>query len=235
MALLYSPVDGSQLAEPFSLFPRSAFLMIHDNDRVAAVEARMQAIAREEIESARFEARAASELKRTGDFLAKIIGMIRGCGFGIAIFSDATPPATMANIFFEVGYCLALGKPTFLLVAGDSAPSDFVRSEWISYDHKDERLFRSSVRKALSEMEEYGRFLETIASAAEDAEEMNPELAFEGFKRAYLISGRGEALDGIRRVHTRLAGNRSDAEIGRMMRSYRRKLSDDMRTFMKLG
>jgi hypothetical protein len=109
MALLYSPLDGSELNEPVQPYPRSAFLMIHDNDRVSAVEARMQVIAREELMAAGFDAKAASGLRRSGDFLSKIIRMIRGCGFGIAIFSDATPPRTIANIFFEVGYCLALG------------------------------------------------------------------------------------------------------------------------------
>jgi nucleoside 2-deoxyribosyltransferase len=121
MPLLYSPIDGSEMEEAVSLFPRSAFLMIHDNNRVSAIEAQMQAIAREELEAAKFQSKAASDIRRAGDYLSKIIRMIRGCGFGIAIFSDATPPRTLANIFFEVGYCLALGKPTFLVLAGEHA------------------------------------------------------------------------------------------------------------------
>src|SRR4051812_10187703 len=101
MPLLYNPLDGSELDEPVQPYPRAGFLMLHDNDRVSTVEARMQEIAREELKAAGFEARAASELRRSGDFLSKIIRMIRGCGFGVAIFSDVTPPRTLANIFFE--------------------------------------------------------------------------------------------------------------------------------------
>ena len=49
MPLLYSPLDGSELDEPVQPYPRSAFLMLHDNDRVAGVEARMQQSRREEL------------------------------------------------------------------------------------------------------------------------------------------------------------------------------------------
>jgi len=224
------------MEEAVSLFPRSAFMMIHDNDRVSAVEARMQAIVREELESANFQAKAASDVRRAGDFLAKIIRMIRGCGFGMAIFSDVTPSRTLANIFFEVGYCLALGKPTFLVLAGDNAaPSDFVRSEWINYRPEDEPNFRRSVQDALTEMGEYGNFLEKLALSAEDAEEVNPELAYERFKRAYLVSGRPESLDGIRRIHNRVRLARADVETGVLMRSYRRKLSDEISHFVKIS
>jgi nucleoside 2-deoxyribosyltransferase len=224
------------MEEAVSLFPRSAFLMIHDNNRVSAIEAQMQAIAREELEAAKFQSKAASDIRRAGDYLSKIIRMVRGCGFGIAIFSDATPPRTLANIFFEVGYCLALGKPTFLVLAGEhAAPSDFVRSEWIAFTPDDEPGFRKSIQGALAEMNEYGHFLEKLALSAEDAEEVNPELAYERFKRAFLVSGREEARDGIRRVHTRIRTAKADTDIGLLMRSYRRKLSDEIGHFLKIG
>lgn len=235
MALLYNPLDGSELDEPVQPYPRSAFLMIHDNDRVAAVEARMQLIAREELANAGFEARAASGLRRSGDYLSKIIRMIRGCGFGVAIFSDATPPRTIANIFFEVGYCLALGKPTFLLLAGPgAAPSDFVRSEWIEYKHGEEGRFRQAVREACSGIDEYNDYLLGLALSAEDAEEMNPEVTFEWFKRSYLLSGGDAARDGIGRLKTKVRAARSDEEVGILMKSSRRKLSDEIAHFERL-
>jgi hypothetical protein len=235
MPLLYSPVDGSEMEELVSPFPKSAFLMIHDNDRVAAIEATMQQLVREELAERGFTAKAASEVRRSGDFLAKIIRLIRGCGFGIAIFSDATPARTLANIFFEVGYCLALGKPTFLVVAGETAaPSDFVRSEWIGFTPGKEAEFRNALREALEEMKEYGLFLEKLAAAAENAEEVNPELAFERFRRAYLVSGRQQALDGISRIHRRVRTAKSDAQLGALFSSYRRKLSDDVANFIRL-
>ncbi len=192
----------------------------------------MQAIAKEELKKAGFESRAASDLRRSGDFLSKIIRMIRGCGVGVAIFSDATPPRTLANIFFEVGYCLALGKPTYLLLAGkNAAPSDFVRSEWIEYRDREEDQFRRAVEEAFAEIDEYAKYVETLAFAAEDAEEMDPELAFERFRRAYLVSKSKSAQDGIKRVQTKLRVARKDGEIGLLMRSARRRLLDEVTHF----
>ena len=160
MALLYNPVDGSELNEPVTLYPRTAFLMLHDNDRAATIEVRMQEIARDELQSKQFDVKSASDLRRSGDYLAKIIRIIRGCGFGVAVFSDATPPKTLANIFFEIGYCLAIGKPTYLLLAGDQAvPSDFVRSEWINFDPSNEPAFREELAQAVSEIDQYGQYL----------------------------------------------------------------------------
>jgi hypothetical protein len=162
--------------------------------------------------------------------------MIRGCGFGVAIFSDATPPRTIANIFFEVGYCLALGKPTFLILAGeDAAPSDFVRSEWIEYRPDKEGEFRGSVRNAFSGMDDYHEYLMGLALSAEDAEEMNPEVTFEWFKRAYLLSGSSAARDGVRRLKQRVRQAKTDEEVASLMRSFRRKLSDEIAHFERIS
>ena len=103
MPLLYNPIDGTEIEELVRPYPRTAFLMFHDNDRVSAIEARMHAIVREQLAAADFQAKAASDVRRTGDYLAKIIRLIRGCGFGVAVFSVVTPPKTLANIFFEIG------------------------------------------------------------------------------------------------------------------------------------
>jgi nucleoside 2-deoxyribosyltransferase len=235
MPLLYGPLDNSEMNELVQPFPRTAFLMIHDNDRVAAVEATMQRIVREELASAGFDSKAASQVRRAGDFLAKIIRLIRGCGFGIAIFSDATPPSTLANIFFEVGYCLALGKPAYLVLAGaGAAPSDFVRSEWIEFEPQNEASFRRSLKETLAGVDEYGRFLEDIARSAEEAEEMNPELAYERFRRAYLVSQSDRALEGVRRILARLRAAKTDAAAAHLLRSYRRNLVDEIANFHRL-
>ena len=161
--------------------------------------------------------------------------MIRGRGFGVAMFSDVTPSRTLANIFFEFGYCLALGKQTFLLVAGqNAAPSDFVRSEWIMFEPGKEEPFRRSLAEAFSGVDEHSKFLEELALTAEDAEELDPEIAYERFKRAYLESGSNVARDGIARIRTKLRVASGDAEIGVLMRSYRRKLLDEVGHFERL-
>jgi nucleoside 2-deoxyribosyltransferase len=235
MPLLYSPIDGSELDGAVRLYPKTAFLMIHDNDRVSEIEAVMQRIVREEIKAAGFRVLSAIDVSRSGDFLLKIIRLIQGCGFGIAVFSDVTPPKTLANIFFEIGYCLALGKPTQLVLAGEAAaPSDFVRSEWIQHSG-DEAAFRKSLQAFAQNMVEYGEFLHSLALTAEEAEELDPELAFERFKRAYLISGNAGALDGVRRIHKKLRGLTEAVEIGAVMRANRRNLSDEIGRFLRLA
>ena len=139
MALLYSPIDGSELSSHTVLYPRTAFLMLHDNIHVSPIERDIQQAVRESLATSGFRVISATDVSRSGDFLHKIISLIQGCGFGIAVFSSATPPKTLANIFFEVGYCLALGKPTQLILSGeDASPSDFVRTEWISHNGGEE-------------------------------------------------------------------------------------------------
>lgn len=194
----------------------------------------MQEIVQEELAAADCGVKTAAGARGTGDFLSKIIHLIRGCGFGIAIFSDATPPKTLANIFFEVGYCLALGKPTHLILAGENAaPSDFVRTEWIQFDPTNEDALRKSLRSAFSDLEKYGRYLEDLALAAEDAEEPDPELAFERFKRAFLVTKSEPALDGVERVFKKVRAARGDPEVANLLRSYRRKISDEIAHFKR--
>lgn len=233
----YSPIDGSELDGAIELFPRTAFLMLHDNKLASRLESDAQKITREELKKSNIDIKIASGLPRTGDYLLKIIRMIQGCGLGIAVFSEATPAYTLANIFFEVGYCLALGKPTQLILCGDAdAPSDFVRSEWIRFrDTSEEDYFRKNLSKFCQTVDQYGDFILDIAITAEDAEEMDPELAYERFKRAYLYSGKQEAIDGIRRIH-RKTKNLSDLnKIGRLMNSNRRNLSDGITQFLRLA
>lgn len=235
MPYLYSPIDGSELDGAAQLYPKTAFLMLHDNNRVSEIEARMQRIMRDEMAEAGFGIISATDVSRSGDFLQKIISLIQGSGFGIAIFSDVTPPRTLANIFFEVGYCLALGKPTQLVLAGEgAAPSDFVRSEWIHHSG-DDSAFKDALRAFLASMEEYGDFLHSLALTAEDAEELDPELAYERFKRAYLISGDPKSLDGIQRLYKRVRGITDASRIGELMRARRRNLSDEMNRFLRLA
>jgi hypothetical protein len=128
-----------------------------------------------------------------------------------------------------------LGKPTFLLLAGsDAAPSDFVRSEWIAYKQDEEEAFRSAVRDAFVGVDDYNQYLVDLALSAEEAEEMNPEVTFEWFKRAYLLSGSEAARDGVGRLKTKVRAAKTDEEVGALMKSFRRKLSDEIAHFERL-
>ena len=77
--------------------------MLHAGDAAAPIEQQMVADVRTILANLGLGAIAATEVPGTGDFLGKIIDLIRGCGFGIAVYSDVTPPKTLGNIFFGIG------------------------------------------------------------------------------------------------------------------------------------
>lgn len=209
--------------------------MLHDNDRVSEVEAGMQKIVREQLGDAGFNVISASDIKRTGDYLHKIIALIQGCGIGVAVFSDATPPRTLANIFFEIGYCLALVKPTQLgAFWRRRRPSDFVRTEWIEFDGNED-AFRNRVREYAAIMVQYGDYLFNLALTAEEAEEPELAVTFERFKRAYLVDGSQKSLDGVRRLQKKLRGLNKIPEIGKAMKTTRRNLSDEITGFIRMA
>ena len=124
----------------------------------------------------------ATDVGGTGDYLEKIIGLIRGCGIGVAVFSEATPPATLANIFFEVGLCLMFGRPVILAKTAEAkTPSDFVRTEWVAR-YEDEGQFRTNLLATLDTLRgEVVCYYRSIAEVAIDADEIDYELAFERF------------------------------------------------------
>jgi hypothetical protein len=183
--------------------------MLQLGGRIAPAEETMATIVREILTNQRFTALTAAEVRRTTDFLHKIIDLIRGCGFGIAVFSDRTPARTLANIFFEIGVAAMLGKPVQLIWAGrnpkgTAAPTDFIRTEWIRYVVGEEGRFRDEVADAVSQIGEGATFYRQIGDVALNAPEPDLELAFERFKQAVLIADDDEARERINGVRDRL-------------------------------
>jgi hypothetical protein len=189
---------------------------------------------REALARANFEVVTAGDVRRTGDYLHKIINLIRGCGFSVAIFSDRTPPKTLANIFFEVGLAGMLGKPVQLVLNGENpAPSDFVRSEWISYKRGEEPALRAALDESLEQMNALAGFYRDIGEVALEAERPDLELAFERFKQGVLIGNDAQSRDGVRSVQNRLV----DARIveGRDdMATHRDRLFKSVSAFLRL-
>lgn len=149
----------------------------------------------------RFAAVTAGDVRGTGDYLMKIVNLIRGCGFAVAVFSDRTPARTLANIFFEVGVAGVLGKPVQLVLAGvNSAPSDFVRTEWIAYKPRRLAKLRADLRASLIRIGELSQYYLKIGDVALEAERPDLELAFERYRQAVLIGDDDEARGGIARV-----------------------------------
>ena len=67
------------------------------------------------------------------------MGLIRGTGFAIAIFSHETRFTAMAKITLELGFAALCGKPLIIVKSSEAkAPSDFVRTDWIDYRSNEE-------------------------------------------------------------------------------------------------
>jgi hypothetical protein len=94
---------------------------------------RLQNTVRNAIEEAGFRVARRNDAVRPGAELASsILDGIREADLIIADVSRPNP-----NVFYEMGFAHALGKPTFLLFdirSGSSLPSDLAGLEYITYD-----------------------------------------------------------------------------------------------------
>jgi hypothetical protein len=183
---------------------------------------------------ANFSAVTAGDVRGTGDYLHKILNLIQGCGFAVAVFSDRTPAKTLANIFFEVGMAGVLGKPVQLVLTGENpAPSDFVRSEWITYRRGEEVALRTALGESLERINELAAYYREIGQVALEAAQPDLELVFERFKQAVLIGGDQTARDGIGRLRDLLVEARA-VEGRDDMASHRERLHKSVSEFLRL-
>lgn len=181
-----------------------------------------------------FNSVTASDIRGTGDYLHKIIGLIQGCGFAVAVFSDRTPPKTLANIFFEVGMAGVLGKPIQLVLTGENpAPSDFVRSEWIAFRRGEEPAFRLALDDSLRRIGDLTGYYRALGDVALQADRPDLELVFERFKQSVLIGNDVAARDGVVAVRTALIAARA-VEGRDDMASHRERLFRSASEFLRL-
>lgn len=189
MPLIFSPLSEDILEGPFKPNPRSVFVMRQLGTNVDQGDNAMFQTVDDVLHEMEFKPFTAASQRRQKDFLDKIIHMIRGSGFGVAIFSEHTPAKTLANIFFEVGVCALLGKPTILVKTEQaSAPSDFVRTEWVSCIGGDTDKLAEDLGDSVRSLIELADYFETLGDIASDADQLDPELAFERYKQAILIA-----------------------------------------------
>jgi hypothetical protein len=208
--LIFSPADLGELYQPFQPRPRTAFLMIQLGGEILPSIKHMTEVARHVLADLRFNAVTAADVRGTSDYLVKIIDLIRGCGFGVAIFGDRTPARTLGNIFFEIGVAGVLGKPVQLLLTGRNpkvspAPSDFVRTEWIRYTDGESAHFEQEFRAAVTHIAAAAQYYRQLGNLALTAPIPDLELAFERFKQAVLIGDDAEARLRISQIRDRLA------------------------------
>jgi hypothetical protein len=139
------------------------------------------------------------------DFLERILGLIRGTAFTVAIFSEDTRPTAMANIALELGFASMCGKPLVIVKSkAASPPSDLTRTDWIEYDSTDEPRFRRKLNQALDELDELAGFTESLLDVALEAPAMDCAVAFERASKAFLLTGEPRFLESAEEIARRL-------------------------------
>ena len=232
MALVFSPVTQDVIDGPYQPRPRHAFLMLHSGARRSRLDRELEDDVVAALSETGLTAIQATDVAGTGDYLEKIIGLIRGCGLGVALFTEATPAPTLANIFFEVGLTLTFGRPVVLAKTAEATtPSDFVRTEWVAR-YQDAEQFRANLVETFSRLQtEVATFYRSIAEVAMDAEEVDYELAFERYVQAVLIGGDANDKAQIEKIYEALRGRSSGDE---RMEAARKRLSTAVGRFVRM-
>lgn len=127
------------------------------------------------------------------DYLLTIWTLAVSCPVGVAIVHESISSATMANIYYELGWMQAYGRETVVVKIGDpKLPSDLVRTEYIALDSRFAVNFRRFIR-SLSERAGYYEQLAGLLRA-------NPLLAIDYLRRAYLLTGKQELRREAKRI-----------------------------------
>jgi hypothetical protein len=232
MAIIFSPLANEEMTGAFKPLPGCAFVMMHSAKAIAPIEREIEKRVNAALRKKGFRTTKATGAFGTKDYLDKIVQLIRGCGFGLAIFSEFTPAKTLANIFFEIGICYVLGKDVIMVKTREApVPSDFVRNEWIEFDPADDLGFANSLQRACDAIRENASFYMKLGEIAVEAVDTDYELAFERFKQAALLVKNDSALDKIKRISARLAALSSASPDAR---SYFKRLKSEIDRFVKL-
>ncbi len=165
------------------------------------------------------------------DFLERILGLIRGTAFTVAIFSEDTRPTAMANIALELGFASMCGKPLVIVKSKLAPPpSDLTRTDWIEYDAADDIRFRRKLNQALDELDELAAFTRALLEVALDAPAMDCAVAFERASKAFLLTKESRFLDSAEVIAHRLEESAKGDKVADLAR-----VRDEVLMFVKQG
>ena len=220
MPLVFSPLSEDILSNPpRRLFPGHAFVMRQIGEP-PAIDERMATIVSEVFSARGVPTKDADASTGGGDFLERILGLIRATGFTVAIFSHETRANAMANITLELGFAAMCGKPLIIVKSKEAkAPSDFTRTDWIEYDEPGEARFRRKLDQALDTIEEVGAFEQFLLDTAMDARSMDCAIALERASKAFLLTSDERMIEKAERIGERLddaGANDSIADLERL-------------------
>lgn len=206
MPLVFSPLSEDILSNPpRRLFPGHAFVM-RQIGQPPAIDRRMAEIVEEVFVARGVRTKDADASTGGGDFLERILGLIRATGFTVAIFSHETRANAMANITLELGFAAMCGKPLIIVKSKEAkAPSDFTRTDWIEFEEADEARFRTKLNQAIDTIEEVGAFEDFLLDTAMDAKSIDCAIALERASKAFLLTNDQRMIDKAERIGERLA------------------------------
>jgi hypothetical protein len=231
VALVFSPLSEELLQlPPAALFPRHAFVM-RQLGNPPALDRDITDIVGEVCEERGFGVKDASASTGSKDFLERILGLIRGTGLTIAIFTHETRTTALANIALELGFAAMCGKPLIIVKSQEAtAPSDLTRTDWIEYTPEDKDAFRTKIRQALQQADEVAEYQEMLLDIALEAPLPDCAVAFERANKAFLLTGEAGLLDKAEAIRLRLAEARENPHLTDLGR-----LHDEVAAFIRQG
>jgi hypothetical protein len=195
LPLVFSPLSEEVLdSPPKRLHPRCAFLMRQIGD-APALDLRMVELLAQVFEGRGITILDAGASTGGKDFLERILGLVRGTAFTVAVFSHETRSTAMANIALELGFAAMCGKPLMILKSKEAkAPSDLTRTDWIDYEPADEDAFKAKIALAIDGVEDLAGLEETVLEVALAAPVMDCAVALERVTKAFLITANEDLI-----------------------------------------
>lgn len=180
--IIYSPITGEVLTSSIKFEPRSCFIMTQIGGTKTKELEEIRLAIKSFLKSINYNEVDASSYVTGRDFLEKIWKKILAVPVGIAILTSDMSLTTVANIFYELGLLDALGKESIVIKSKSfKIPSDFVRTEYISYDKE----FKLNIKKFFENVFEREKHYSLMSELMEE----DIVLSIDYLKRAYLISG----------------------------------------------
>ncbi len=180
--IVYRPTDGEAHTVPVAMRCRTCFLMTQLGGTIPPEVAGIRDRIEGAFAGAGFGVVDADSFTTGRDFLLKIWEVIASVPVGVAIIHEDVRPATLANIYYELGLMQALGKETLVVrTPGAAVPSDFVRTEYVVADGRLEQRLAAFIENLHDREAHYG----LVGTLVEN----NPLLALDYLRRAYLLFG----------------------------------------------
>jgi hypothetical protein len=227
--LVFSPLSEAVLdLPPKRLFPKHAFIM-RQLGRPPAIDLVMNEAVVRLLAERGFGAIDADATTGGKDYLERILGLIRGTGFTVAIFSDRTRARSLSNIALELGFAALCGKPLVVVKSPRAvAPSDLKRTDWIDYDQRDLQSFQRKMGQAIDEIERLCNWEDDLLQTSLDARSPDCAVTLERANNGFLLSGDERFVAAAERILQILDGVDEGPTIGDLER-----LRSEARTFIR--